>query len=69
MVAYIDGVSGAANRLAHGDLSSTVEPRSAEDVLSHNINRATETLRRITSEAQLLIAATRNGELARRGVT
>jgi methyl-accepting chemotaxis protein len=67
MVAYIDGVSVAADRLAHGDLSSTVEPRSADDVLSHNINRATETLRRITSEAQLLIAATRNGELARRG--
>jgi methyl-accepting chemotaxis protein len=67
MVGYIDGVSGAANRLAHGDLSSTVEPRSADDILSHNINRATETLRRITSEAQLLIAATGNGELARRG--
>ena len=67
MVSYIDGVSGAADRLAHGDLSSTVAPRSAEDVLSHNINHATETLRRITSEAQLLIAATRNGELARRG--
>jgi methyl-accepting chemotaxis protein len=67
MVAYIDGVSVAADRLAHGDLSSTVEPRSADDVLSRNINRATETLRRITSEAQLLIAATRNGELARRG--
>jgi methyl-accepting chemotaxis protein len=67
MVSYIDGVSGAADRLAHGDLSATVDPRSADDVLSHNVNRATETLRRITSEAQLLIAATRNGELARRG--
>ncbi len=67
MIAYIDGVSVAADRLAHGDLSSTVTPRSAEDVLSTNINRATETLRRITSEAQLLIAATRNGDLARRG--
>ncbi len=67
MVSYIDGVSGAADRLARGDLSATVEPRSADDVLSHNVNRATETLRRITSEAQLLIVATRNGELARRG--
>jgi methyl-accepting chemotaxis protein len=67
MVEYVGGIATAADRLARGDLSATVAPRSAEDVLTRSMNRATETLASIISEAKLLIEAARNGELARRG--
>ncbi len=64
---YVRDIAQAADRLGRGDLSQTVTPRSDDDVLSRNVNRATRTLEAITSEAQLLIEAARNGELARRG--
>ncbi|MEP6998956.1 MAG: methyl-accepting chemotaxis protein [bacterium] len=67
MVDYIGDIATAADRLARGDLSATVSPRSDEDVLSRSMNRATETLASIISEARKLIEAARNGELARRG--
>ncbi len=67
MIAYIGDVSRAADRLAVGDLSSDVTPRSDADVLSRSINGATGTLRRILGEAQGLIAAGQAGELSRRG--
>jgi methyl-accepting chemotaxis protein len=66
-IAYVREIAQAADRLGRGDLSHVVTPRSNDDVLSMNINRATRTLEAITSEAQLLIEAARNGELARRG--
>ncbi len=67
MLDYIAGVSQAADRLASGDLSSTVAVRSEHDVLSRNINRATETLRSIVGEANGVIDAAKHGELTKRG--
>ena len=67
MVEYIGGISQAADRLASGDLSSTVQVRSEHDVLSRSINRATETLRSIVGEANAVTEAARNGDLSKRG--
>lgn len=67
MIEYVGGIATAADRLARGDMSMTVTPRSTDDILSRNMNRATETLSSIMSEANMLIVAARNGDLARRG--
>ncbi len=67
LVEYIGGIAQAADRLASGDLSSTVQVRSEHDVLSRSINGATETLRAIVGEANTVIEAARNGDLAKRG--
>ena len=67
LVEYIGGIAQSADRLAAGDLSATVTPRSEHDVLSRNMNRATETLEKIVGEARLLIDAAKHGELSKRG--
>ncbi|MEP6779472.1 MAG: methyl-accepting chemotaxis protein [Gemmatimonadaceae bacterium] len=67
MVHYIRSIAHAADRLAAGDLSAKVEPRSEHDVLSRNMNRASETLQGIVSEAQTLIEAGKLGQLSKRG--
>ncbi len=67
MVEYIGAISKAADRLASGDLSATVEVRSEHDALSQSINRATETLRAIVGEANGVIDAAKHGDLAKRG--
>ncbi len=67
MVEYIGSIAQAADRLASGDLSATVEARSEHDVLSQSINRATETLRAIVGEANGVIVAAKHGDLAKRG--
>ncbi len=67
IVEYIGAISQAADRLASGDLSSTVRVRSEHDVLSRSVNRATETLRSIVGEANSVIEAARNGDLSKRG--
>ncbi|MGV3709145.1 MAG: methyl-accepting chemotaxis protein [Gemmatimonas sp.] len=67
MVDYVSDIAQAADRLAAGDLSAKVQPRSGHDVLSRNMNRASETLQGIVGEAQQLIESGRRGELSRRG--
>ncbi len=67
MIDYIAGIAQAADRLAAGDMSSEVTERSAEDVLSRNMNRATVALRAIVGEARALIEAAQQGDLGRRG--
>jgi methyl-accepting chemotaxis protein len=67
MVDYVGGIAHAADRLAAGDLSTKVTPRSEHDVLSRNMNRAAETLQDIVGEAQQLIETGRRGELSKRG--
>ncbi len=67
MVEYIGAISQAADRLASGDLSATVDVRSEHDVLSQSINRATETLRAIVGEANGVIDAAKHGNLTKRG--
>ncbi|MEO7997359.1 MAG: methyl-accepting chemotaxis protein [Gemmatimonadaceae bacterium] len=67
LVDYIGGIAHAADRLAAGDLSAKVTPRSEHDVLSRNMNRASETLQNIVGEAQQLIETGRRGQLTKRG--
>ncbi|MEP6780344.1 MAG: methyl-accepting chemotaxis protein, partial [Gemmatimonadaceae bacterium] len=67
MVQYIGGIATAADGMARGDMSAIMTPRSDDDVLSQNMNRARNTLSAVISEANLLIVAARNGDLARRG--
>jgi methyl-accepting chemotaxis protein len=67
LVAYIEGVAVAAERLGHGDVSAELVPRSDADVLSSNMRKATVTLKALILESSGLIAAARAGELGRRG--
>jgi len=67
MIEYVGGIAHAADRLAAGDLEARVAPRSEQDILSKNMNRAADTLRAIIGEAQQLIAAGRAGKLSVRG--
>ena len=67
MVEYVGGIAHAADRLAEGDLTAKVTPRSEHDVLSRNMNRASDTLQNIIGEAGLLIDAAKHGELQKRG--
>ena len=67
LVEYIGGIAQSADRLAAGDLSAKVTPRSEHDVLSRNMNRATDTLENIVGEARMLIDAAKHGELSKRG--
>lgn len=66
MVEYVGGIAHAADRLAAGDLSAKVTPRSEHDVLSRNMNRASEALQDVVGEAQTLIASASRGELSKR---
>ena len=67
MIEYIGGIAQAADRLAQGDMSVTVQERSPDDVLSRNMNRATATLQAIVGEAHTMIEAARHGDLGMRG--
>ena len=66
MIDYLGGVAHAADRLAQGDLSTTVSVRSPHDALSRSINGATNTLRGVTGEIASVIEAARHGNLAKR---
>ncbi|MDF1503756.1 methyl-accepting chemotaxis protein [Roseisolibacter sp. H3M3-2] len=66
-IAYVTEVAAAADALAQGDLTVTVTPRSERDVLARSVGRVSTTLRGATGEIQGLIAAAREGDLARRG--
>jgi methyl-accepting chemotaxis protein len=67
VVAHLGGVANAADRIATGDLSQTVTPRSDRDQLSLSINRATVTLRAIIGEAHTVINGAKSGDLTARG--
>jgi methyl-accepting chemotaxis protein len=66
-IAYIQGVATAARALSQGDLSVRITPRSDEDVLSHNMLHATQTLGALVAETGALITAAQDGDLRRRG--
>ncbi|MEX1182141.1 MAG: methyl-accepting chemotaxis protein [Gemmatimonadota bacterium] len=67
MMDYIGDVAAAVDRLAAGDLSVELHPRSDDDLLSRNVARATGTLQGMVSETSALIEAAREGDLGRRG--
>jgi methyl-accepting chemotaxis protein len=67
MTTYIRDVDSALDRLASGDLTVKLIPRSSVDLLSSNVQRATDTLQSLVTETTTLIQAAREGDLARRG--
>ncbi|HEY0971962.1 MAG TPA: methyl-accepting chemotaxis protein [Gemmatimonadales bacterium] len=67
LVDYLRSLSSAADGLARGDLTAEIAPRSEQDVLSRNMQRAAETLRSLVGETNALIHAARAGNLSERG--
>jgi methyl-accepting chemotaxis protein len=67
MVAFIRDVSRAVEALGNGDLSREIVPRSSHDVLSRDVARTGETLRRLVAQTVRLIQAAEAGRLSERG--
>lgn len=64
VTAFAQEAAVAADALSHGDLTTTVAPRSDADVLSQSVNRSADTLRRLDHEIGALIAAGHRGDLS-----
>ena len=64
---YTKSIARAVEALGRGDLSVTVTPRSAHDVLSQHCIQANDTLRGLLGETQGLVDAAKAGQLRRRG--
>lgn len=60
-------VAAAARRLAEGDVSVEVVPRSERDVLSHSFAEMQATMRTLVGEVTEVAAALKGGQLSRRG--
>ena len=58
--------ANAAEALSRGDLSATLTPHTADDVLALSVNRTADTLRRLNAEITSLIAAGAAGDLSAR---
>jgi methyl-accepting chemotaxis protein len=58
MVAYLRGLAGVADRMARGDLSERVRPKSEQDVLGHAFDRMSGELRDALGEQSCLEALT-----------
>ncbi|HEY4277646.1 MAG TPA: methyl-accepting chemotaxis protein [Conexibacter sp.] len=58
MVAYLRGLAGIADKMARGDLSEQVQPKSEEDVLGHAFGRMSSELRGALGEQSSLEALT-----------
>jgi methyl-accepting chemotaxis protein len=65
-VSYIGDIAQSADRLAAGDLSARVEPRSAEDVLSRNMNRVVDSLGEVITASTEISEFAREGDLGKR---
>jgi methyl-accepting chemotaxis protein len=66
-IAYMQEVAMAARALSHGNVSLVITPRSAGDVLSHNMQQATKALSGLLAGTNALITAAQEGDLRRRG--
>lgn len=67
MVLFLRDVSRAVEALGNGDLSQEVVPRSSQDVLSRDVARTGQTLRRLVAQTVRLIQAAESGRLSERG--
>ena len=70
MKQMVDGIKatvGAAEQISKGDLSTHIEPRSKDDVLSIAMNNVVESLNGLVTEAGMLSKAAVNGHLETRG--
>jgi len=66
MIRYVRDAAEATSRIAQGDLSVSITPRSDHDVLSQNMAKATDALRAMSAEAQSLAQGAMEGRLATR---
>jgi methyl-accepting chemotaxis protein len=66
LIAYVLEMAHAAQALGAGDLSAPVTPRSEADVLAQSLASAQTSLRGLLEEANELVVATAEGDLARR---
>lgn len=67
MVDNIKIQAAAGERIANGDLSVAIEPRSEKDVLAHSMRSIVENLRALVNETQTLTEAAAEGNLNTRG--
>jgi methyl-accepting chemotaxis protein len=67
LVAYIQGIAGAAEALRRNDRTYTVVPRSAQDRLSNNFISINEALYSLVDESHNVIKAAQQGMLRVRG--
>jgi len=67
LVTYIQGVSGALESVADGDLNAKLEPKSDRDILTKSCRSTVETIRALQEELSRLIGASKEGQLSERG--
>ena len=67
LVDYIRGLSSAIEGLSRNDLSVNIEPKSAQDMLSLNIQRTIQTLRDLAEETKNMTKFALEGNLSERG--
>ncbi len=67
MITYLRNMADAATRIAHGDLSQEVTPRSDNDELGRAFLGMTVYLRNILQEIERVVKAIQQGELSVRG--
>ena len=67
MVDNIKNQADAGERIANGDLSVEIIPRSEKDVLAHSMKSISDSLGALVSETQTLTAAAADGDLNSRG--
>jgi methyl-accepting chemotaxis protein len=66
LVSYIQGVSAALERMAAGDLSSSLKAQSDRDVLTASYKKTAESVKALARDAETLSAAAVQGKLATR---
>ena len=59
--------SEAAERIANGDLTIEIKPRSEKDILSISMKSVVDNLRALVDETQMLTTSAAEGDLATRG--
>lgn len=67
MIDNIKLQAAAGERIASGDLSVAIEPRSEKDVLAYSLRSVVDNLRALVGETQTLTAAAAEGDLNTRG--
>jgi len=64
LVSYIRGVSEVLEKMAAGDLSAQVEPKSERDILTKSYQRTVSAVKALASDVSLLSEAATQGKLA-----
>jgi methyl-accepting chemotaxis protein len=67
MVAYIQGVAAALEKMAAGNLSNDLDAKSDRDILTQSLHRMAAVLQGLQKEMARLIEASHQGQLSERG--